>query len=308
MQEHRLNLNERQIILSLSGGLGNQLWQLACAYSIMKQHNYSSILLDDTYYRKHPGYIRKPELDAFVLSDQIFKLDESVQQPFEYRFCCSFFSKYRALYYRLYRTLPDNLFSFMYKKGYVITHNRIKNDIPDSSDTLWLNGFFEDYAQIKGMIPEFRKLLVLNNSSREFNTYQSLITQSERPVALSIRCGEDYIKAKRMFCTADYYNKALSYYPDQEIFLFSDDPAKASEITGLKDNVHIIPALTPAEQLVLMSICHDFILANSTFSYWGALLSTYENKKIIYPSQWLPWQKTEEAGILYGSNNILIEV
>lgn len=308
MQEKCLDRNERQIILSLSGGLGNQLWQLAFAYSVMKQLSYSSLLLDETYYRKHPDYVRKPELDAFILSDQIFRLNKSVEQPFEYRLCCSLFSKYRALYYRLYKTLPDNPFSFMYKKGYVITHNQIKYNIPNKMNILWLNGFFENYAQIKEIIPDFRKLLVLNNPSAEFHKYLSMISQSARPVALSVRCGKDYVKAKRMFCKSDYYDTALSYFPDQDVFLFSDDPIKAIEITGSKDRAHVIPVLTPPEQLILMSTCNDFILANSTFSYWGALLSSQDNKKVIYPSQWLPWQKTQDASILYGNNNIVIAV
>lgn len=272
MQEKCPDQNERQIILSLSGGLGNQLWQLAFAYSVMKQFSYSSILLDETYYWKHPDYIRRPELGAFILSDQIFRLGESANQPFEYRFYCSLFSKYRALYYRIHQTLPDNPFSFMYKKGYVITHNQIKSDIPDSMNTLWLNGFFEDYGQIKEILPDFKKLLVLRTSSSEFHKYLDMISHSTRPVAVSVRCGEDYVKAKRMFCTTEYYNKALHCFPDQEVFLFSDDPVKASEITSLNKQVQVIPVLTPSEQLILMSNCHDFILANSTFSYWGALL------------------------------------
>lgn len=308
MHEKGLNQNERQIILSLSGGLGNQLWQLAFAYSIMKRFSYSSILLDHTYYRKHPEYIRKPELEAFLLSDQIFKLEESDKQPLEYRLYSSLFSKYRALYYRVHKTLPDNPFSFIYKKGYVITHNRIKHNIPQDKDTLWLNGFFENHKQIAEIFPDFRNLLVLNNPSSEFNKMMALISKAEKPVALSVRCGEDYIRAGRMFCTAEYYNTALGYFPDRDIYLFSDDPVRALEITGLKDRVHAIPLLTPPEQLILMSLCHDFILANSTFSYWGALLSACEDKKIVYPSQWLPWQKTEDAGILYAGNNIIIEV
>ena len=308
MQEKCLNQNERQIILSLSGGLGNQLWQLAFAYSVMKRFSYTSTLLDETYYRKHPDYIRKPELDAFLLSDQIFKLDDSVQQPFEYRLYCSLFSKYRGLNYVFNKQYTDNTFRFMYKKGYVITHNQVKYDIPSNINTLWLNGYFENYGQVKDIITDFRKLLVLSKPSSEFHKYMDMISQSTWPVAVSVRCGEDFSKAKRMFCTSEYYNKALGFFPNQEIFLFSDEPAKAMEITRLNDHVHVIPVLTPPEQLVLMSTCHDFILANSTFSYWGALLSTYEDKKIIYPSQWLPWQKTKDTGILYGSNNIIIEV
>lgn len=84
----------------------------------------------------------------------------------------------------------------------------------------------------------------------------------------------------------DYYEKALSEFSnDASVIIFSDDPQWCKEQELFSGERFLISENTSGYiDLCLMSLCTDFIIANSTFSWWGAWLA---NKgKVIAPSQW----------------------
>ena len=74
---------------------------------------------------------------------------------------------------------------------------------------------------------------------------------------------------------------------DREVIVFSDDPAWCQEQELFSDDRFMISENDDNRvDLCLMSLCSDFIIANSTFSWWGAWLSANKKKKVIAPQQW----------------------
>jgi len=72
---------------------------------------------------------------------------------------------------------------------------------------------------------------------------------------------------------------------DRNVIVFSDDPAWCTE-TFTDDRFLISENTDNRVDMCLMSLCNDFIIANSTFSWWGAWLSANPDKKVIAPLQW----------------------
>lgn len=115
-------------------------------------------------------------------------------------------------------------------------------------------------------------------------------------VAVHVRRG-DYLKdektmARYGLCSAGYYNKALSYVKEQvgdvKVFVFSDDPEWVKEYLDTSNDTCFVsaPNITAEEDLVLISQCDHQIIANSTFSWWGAWLNPNYAKIVVAPQPW----------------------
>src|ERR1700731_1284051 len=86
--------------------------------------------------------------------------------------------------------------------------------------------------------------------------------------------------------TSDYYERAMSQFDSDTTFvIFSDDIEWCKERFRGRAVV-FVEALTAVEDLFLMARCKGHIIANSTFSWWGAWLDPNPNKKVIAPLQW----------------------
>jgi len=104
-----------------------------------------------------------------------------------------------------------------------------------------------------------------------------------RSIAIHYRAG-DYGGDYHPRMKADYYQRALSLLPEGKVYVFSDDP---KEIKGILGNNHeYVEGNHYMTDLYLMTKCNHFIIANSTFSWWGAWLSTLPNKKVVAPARW----------------------
>lgn len=133
------------------------------------------------------------------------------------------------------------------------------------------------------------------------------IKSNPNSVSLHIRRG-DYVKNTKTnkyhgTCDLDYYHKAIDIIKtkmiDPAFFIFSDD------IEWVKENLHIENAIYSSdksirdyEEMILMSKCSHNIIANSTFSWWGAYLNTNLNKIVIAPKQWTVKKSSIELDIL----------
>jgi hypothetical protein len=111
----------------------------------------------------------------------------------------------------------------------------------------------------------------------------------DTPVALHIRRGDFLINsANHNNLGLDYYEEGLAKFDkDRTVIVFSDDPQWCKEQKLFDDDRFLVSVGNDSyTDLCLMSLCSDFIIANSSFSWWGAWLSKALNKVVVAPEKW----------------------
>lgn len=172
------------------------------------------------------------------------------------------------------------------------------------------NGFWQSekyFKNIEGVIrQEFTLKYPLSTKSWG---WKEIIEKDRESISIHIRRG-DYIHNKDTnnfhgVCGLDYYREALQKLTekkgkDVEIFVFSDDIAWAKENLYLPHISHWVSGLgiPDYEEIYLMSLCKHNIIANSTFSWWGAWLNKNPNKIVIAPKQWFSHKTADDLDIL----------
>lgn len=129
----------------------------------------------------------------------------------------------------------------------------------------------------------------------EINSKLVDLITSENSVSLHVRRGDylepRFVKQYGGICTLDYYKKAIeivnSKISNPHFFVFSNDIQWCIDNLPLKEATFVSNNIGANSWLdmYLMSICKMNILANSSFSYWGAMLNKNRNI-VIYPGKW----------------------
>ena len=166
----------------------------------------------------------------------------------------------------------------------------------------WNHLYLEWYWQTEKYFSEIedtvRKDLQFKTIPSEQNKILIDEIRSQKSTAsLHIRRG-DYVSNKvsntvHGTCDMDYYMRAATYiterYPETKFYIFSDDIPWVKENLILPDPIYYVDhndALANYEDMRLMSLCTHNIIANSTFSWWGAWLNRNPAKLVIAPKQW----------------------
>jgi len=120
----------------------------------------------------------------------------------------------------------------------------------------------------------------------EFTFRKEVEAPSTSMVSVHVRRG-DYLKLSdhHPACTLEYYDKAMSKFDGCKFLIFSDDKKWCLENFN-KENCEISFNSDAVEDLQLMSLCDHHIIANSSFSWWGAWLGRNKDKKVIAPKEW----------------------
>lgn len=168
--------------------------------------------------------------------------------------------------------------------------------VPDNS---YISGYWQNELYFKKYADKIRNSLVLKKKiSKRASFYYTEITNKNSPVSIHLRYG-DYVDNSAAFeihshCPPEYYANAIAYIerqvPEAYFLIFSDDPLRAKTDLILKRNNYqfIEPGfIRPEEDLFLMSKCKHHIIANSTFSWWGAWLNICPEKIVLAPRKWL---------------------
>lgn len=174
------------------------------------------------------------------------------------------------------------------------------------------NSYIEGYFQTEKYFVQIREILlnqfVLNqNISNYSQEMEYRIRSANTPVSLHIRRG-DYLsnpKAMKMHgsCDLEYYIKAINLLEDKYeniiYFVFSDDIKWVRENLKIENSVFVTSSKnrSPHEDMYLMSLCKHNIIANSSFSWWGAWLNQSSSKIVIAPQRWFANSKMQRQSI-----------
>ena len=154
-------------------------------------------------------------------------------------------------------------------------------------DHVNLQGYFQSEKYFKHIENEIREDFIFKDEI--LTPCQEMISSVENPIALHVRRTDYLTNSENHFnLPLPYYEAALQYFEsDRNIIVFSDDPSWCNQQKIFSEDRFLISENTDNRvDLCLMSLCDDFIIANSSYSWWGAWLSNHPNKKVIAPLQW----------------------
>mgnify|MGYP001412022228 CR=1 FL=1 len=155
------------------------------------------------------------------------------------------------------------------------------------------------YFQSEQYFPNREFILNLFEPSDEVKNYlENKYGDVSNYTSLHVR-RTDYVQKAGFHppCNIEYYEKALSMIQGN-VLVFSDDLDWCKE-TFLGDRFTFISGNRDYQDLFLMSMCKNNIIANSTFSWWGAWLNTNINKKVIAPREWFGPHLRESSDDIY---------
>lgn len=135
-----------------------------------------------------------------------------------------------------------------------------------------------DGSDIHGHMQSERYFLHCEDKIRHYFEFKNK-TENKQAISVHYR-GGDYGGDYHPRCSPEYYREAFKLLPDLEVFIFSDSPDEAKQVIGRGTVIEGNHSMVDME---LMSRCSHHIIANSTFSWWGAWLS---GGQVIAPRRW----------------------
>lgn len=276
----------RKIFAEINGGVGNQLFQYAAAYALAKRWK-MDLRLDVRCPPSGCGLYYQYRLDAFNVSVRP-KMSRSLQG----RKIANSLRKRAVKLLRCARNFSDIIFL----DEQVAYHMDVRFfRSPPLEKTVYLEGWWQSPLYFEDSAEDIR---------REFSFKDALSGKNEdmcrhiknvpAAVSLHIRRGDYLTIPGAPVLPLSYYYEAIEQIgqrvKEPTFFVFSDDLLWAKENLPRSKSfifVDINGVNSAHEDLRLMSVCRHHIIANSSFSWWGAWLNPKNDKVVIAPKYWL---------------------
>jgi hypothetical protein len=275
------------IVVELCGGLGNQLFQYAAARTVADRLG-TDLGLDLRPLLaagSRPYGLGHFNIRATVLS--VRDLPPRYLAPHGWRWSLT-----RGLVDRVRAAIRRP--ALRHLRPVVYQGSAFRDVLAGVTDDSWLEGFWQSERYFAEGAERLRADLTLKALTPATARLQRHIESLACPVAVHVRRG-DYAavastRAHHGLCSLEYYRAAIARvrdrHPEATFVLFSDDP------DWVAANLRVTPACLvtangearPHEDLHLMSRCRAHVIANSSFSWWGAWLARSE--LVIAPRQW----------------------
>jgi hypothetical protein len=276
------------IIVKLSGGLGNQLFQYVFGLKWARYHGVSLKIDLSSFNKEVTGITSRP----FVLNFFNLELEEATSPDF--RVIKIPLSRNPSILGNIWNKVIQNT-----QSRYIIQNGMLdlyQNEvIPNNSylDGYWIGKYAveELWGNLESTLKVKPKYLLPSECNSEI--------QNSNSVCIHIRRG-DYITSNMFLLPINYFTRAITEMEQRRseplhFFIFSDDikwcrtmlssfiKERALEFTFISNNVP--KGKHDINHFHLMTCCKHFIISNSTFSWWAAKLGTYSQKVIICPNQ-----------------------
>lgn len=271
------------IITRIIGGLGNQMFQYAYAKALeQKGHEVKIDISAFETYKLHGGY----QLDKYNID-----LDSSIKDENDKFYKNTFF-------YKVLRRFGMDFSRRIKEKSLLFDKKFLEID-----DNSYLDGYFQCEKYFKDIREIILKQFTINQDISNYTKeIKNKIQNSKNSCSLHIRRG-DFVNSTNInihgACDIEYYKKAMKYLEEKVVninyFIFSDDIEWVKENLAIQNAIYIDSKekRIPHEDIYLMSLCDHNIIANSSFSWWGAWLNQNEKKMVIAPKRWFADDKLE---------------
>jgi hypothetical protein len=273
------------IVTRLSGGLGNQLFQYAAGRSLAARLGVE-LRLDSSWIKGRggapPGAVRRYELERFDHPVPLVDAADVARLPPQTRLAFHARRLVRG------RGKPD-LTALVDSPG-----PEIDERIFEAPDNTYLLGHWES----ERYFAEHAELIRAELTFRPPPTHVAEIARQlaeQHTVSIHVRRGDKIADTdtsrKHVSLTGRWYVAALRELarhvdPLDAVYVFSDDPAWCRDNLELPFPTVMISGNTSSEDLQLMSLCRHHVIANSTFSWWGAWLNPRPDKVVVAPTTW----------------------
>lgn len=304
-------MTKKSKIITLTGGLGNQLFQLAAGLSVCNQ---ASLHIDWDLGKPRLNNLGFPEVDSFYLPERVI-LSDSKKSHLLFAKTAGFYlrqgveprkyEKSQGITY-LIRIATGLVLSLYFKKtvfpysisgvGFTSLDNQIKRNL--------LIGYFQSCRWMESASVSSQMYgLKLRVESSEVAEYRNL-AETEIPLVVHIRLGDYKEEDAFGILNIEYYRTAiknqLQLNQYRKIWAFSDEPDLAKDVLRDFDPelIRWIPEIanSTAQTFEVMRFGRGYVIANSSFSWWGAALSYNLGAPVIAPSPW--FKKMKEPAYL----------
>jgi hypothetical protein len=264
------------IISNLVGGLGNQMFQYACARSLSLQLNLplKFTIEDFDYYDAHNGFEIERIFDINIniaTNDEIVHLVGLIRKfPITRRFL----SRLRLPLFNGKKFIVEPHFSHWPK---LLEH---------ATTGGYLHGYWQSELYFASNSSQIRTDFVFRDKLRDKNLHLARSISEGNSISVHVRRGDYVNNAKTLAihgtCSPEYYfaaiDRLLLRCPGSRLFAFSDDTEWVSKVLQPRYSEMIIvdnnKGVDSYNDMRLMSMCRHHIIANSSFSWWGAWLNS----------------------------------
>ncbi len=263
------------IKVKLTGGLGNQMFQFATGYALARKNNVELSLDLRRYNRRidHNGFELQKVFD-------IYSKVSILNNPVNFTFL-----NFKEIFNNIditYSNFKEQHFHYTYEI----------QDIPKHS---LLNGYWQSELYFKSYTQEIREIFSFFDKFDKKNLLIANDIKKNDSISIHIRRG-DYLLKQNYNLNQDlrkYYIKAIEesskYFNNPKYFIFTDDPLWVTE-NFIVNYSHIVVDVNHGTKsffdMYLMSLCKANIIANSSFSWWGAWLNNKQDKIVYAPNNW----------------------
>lgn len=272
-------------IVKILGGLGNQMFQYALYIALKEHFPHETVMIDTSCFNGYPlhnGY----ELDnVFLLDSDIATWKDIVKVAYPYpNYRCWQVGKY---------ILPKRKTMCMESKDFALDRSVLSQNGDRYFDGYWQHEEYFAFVREKVL-----KTFSFPQEVSEQNRDIVKIALAENSVSVYVR-RRDYVNHPffKGLCGIDYYKRAIAYCQERVepslYCIFSNDIAWCSkELSSCvpSDKVVYIDWNTGRDSYVdmqIMSLCKHNVIANSSFSWWGAWLNRNPRKVVVAPKRWM---------------------
>lgn len=280
-----------KVIVKIYGGLGNQMFQYAAGRSLALRHNVP-LYLDASWFLSEPSTREAHAVFQLFQFPRIIHTVSGIVGSFPY-------SREDAYLVRKIKKFmaKDCYFAKKIKKfiyNYDIFKESRQNYCPEFetiSPSVMLDGYWSSEKYFNTFEKQIREDFTLTHTlihSRVRNLAEK-ISMTPNSISLHIRRG-DYLKLQHIYniLGLEYYQKALDIfyekYGSSTVFIFSNDPEWVRNNFHAKNHRFVLVDCnfneSPLNDLYLQTLCRHHIIANSTFSWWGARLGDVQGTTI----------------------------